>query len=111
MQLSGVGRAGHDVNFAWCCILLFAVGASTSASAQSVYTGVFGGGVFASQDQGVPLIDTRDFSVTPMAGLQETFTDNALLSSTNKQYDFITRPMVGADLNVHGPFTATVTGH
>src|ERR1700688_4142040 len=108
---SWVRRASRAGSFAGGCILLFAVGASSSASAQSVYSGVFGGGAFATGNQGVPLIDTRDFSVTPMAGLQETFTDNALLTSTNKQYDFITRPMVGADVNVHGPFTATVTGH
>jgi uncharacterized protein (PEP-CTERM system associated) len=119
---SWVRRASRAGSFAGGCVLLFAVGASTSASAQGVYSGIFGQGVFGVQGQGqgqiqgqgqpvTPLIDTRDFSVTPMAGLQETFTDNALLTSTNKQYDFITRPMLGADVNVHGPFEAKITGH
>jgi uncharacterized protein (PEP-CTERM system associated) len=59
-----------------------------------------------------PIIDTRDFSVVPIVGLQETFTDNALVSPTNKEYDFITRPMVGGDFNLRGgPATATVSGH
>ena len=44
-------------------------------------------------------------------GLQETITDNALLTPTDKKFDFITRPMVGAEVNVHGPFTASLIGH
>ena len=73
---------------------------------------MFGAGIFGQNNQAAePLIDTRDFSVTPSVGLQETFTDNALLTPTDKKYDFITRPMVGADIAVHGPFEATITGH
>src|ERR1700748_3152330 len=99
---SWVRRASRAGSFAGGCILLFAAGASSSASAQGVYSGIFGQGAFGAQGQSAtPLIDTRDFSVTPMVGLQETFTDNALLTSTNEKYDFITRPMVGADIAVH----------
>ncbi|MEO8895033.1 MAG: TIGR03016 family PEP-CTERM system-associated outer membrane protein, partial [Rhizomicrobium sp.] len=82
--------------------------ASSGASAQSVFTGILDR---PPPGAAAPLIDTRDFSITPMVGLQETFTDNALLTSTNKQADFITRPMVGAEVNVHGPFTASFVGH
>src|SRR6185437_4187183 len=61
---------------------------------------------------GEAIIDTRDFAVVPIVGLQETLTDNALLTATNKEYDFITRPMVGGDLNLRGgPATAMVSGH
>jgi uncharacterized protein (PEP-CTERM system associated) len=57
-------------------------------------------GAFALTD-----VDTRDFAIVPMVGLQESFTDNAFLSPTNKQYDFITRPMVGAQIRSQGgPF-------
>lgn len=133
----GTSRAGR---VAGGCVLMLAVGASTGASAQVISgsSGIFNGGMFTprANTQGVnptdpnaptgnpappgglaapggePIIDTRDFSVVPIVGLQETFTDNALLTATNKQYDFITRPMVGGDLNLRGgPATAMVSGH
>ena len=111
---SWVRRASRAGSFAGGCILLFAVGASSSASAQSAYSGLFGGS-FGRGNAGPaaePLIDTRDFSLTPVVGLQETFTDNALLTATNKQFDFITRPMVGADIKLqNGPATGTLTLH
>lgn len=109
-----VRRASRAGSFAGGCILLFAVGASSSASAQGIYAGIFGQGALGRSNTGQaaePLIDMRDFSVTPVVGLQETFTDNALLTPTNQKFDFITRPMVGADVNFRGPLTATVTGH
>jgi len=97
-------RAGK---FAGGCIFLLAM-ASTGASAQSVF-----GGILERPPAGgaAPLIDTRDFSISPLVGLQETITDNALLTPTDKKFDFITRPMVGAEVNVHGPFTASLIGH
>lgn len=124
MQSWGI-RASRAGSVAGGCILLFAMGISSSASAQTAPAGggmsglgttpgnhMFGSGIFGRPDQAAePLIDTRDFSVTPSVGLQETFTDNALLTPTNKKYDFITRPMLGADVNVNGPFTASMTGH
>src|SRR5579863_3375211 len=124
MQSWGI-RASRAGNVAGGCILLFAMGISSSALAQTVPAGsgisglgttpgthMFGAGIFGQNNQAAePLIDTRDFSVTPSVGLQETFTDNALLTPTDKKYDFITRPMLGADVNVTGPFTATMTGH
>ncbi len=105
MQSLGL-RASRAGKLAGGCIFLLAM-ASTGASAQSVF-----GGILDRPAAGVtPLIDTRDFSIAPMVGLQESFTDNALLTSTNKKVDFITRPMVGAEVNVHGPFTASFIGH
>ena len=99
-------RAGK---FAGGCIFLLAM-ASTGASAQSVFSGIL-----ERPPLGAPstpaLIDTRDFSIAPLVGLQETITDNALLTPTDKKFDFITRPMVGAEVNVHGPFTASLIGH
>jgi hypothetical protein len=109
MQLSGVRRAGRGVNFAWgsICALLFVVGASSSAYAQAVSSGVFW--AFAPPTE---VEDTREFAVTPTVGLLESFTDNVNVSSTDKKADFITRPIVGADMNVRsGPMTATVSGH
>ena len=100
-------RASRAGKYAGGCIFLLAM-ASTGASAQSVFTGILDR---PPPGAAAPLIDTRDFSITPMVGLQETFTDNALLTSNNKQVDFITRPMVGAEVNVHGPFTASFVGH
>lgn len=44
--------------------------------------------------------DTRPFSVTPMLGLQESYTDNALLTANTTESDFITRLTAGADLTV-----------
>ena len=109
MNFWGPWRAGRAGNFAGGCVLLFAVGASSGASAQAFSSGAgFFPGTFAQTGQAA---DTRDFSVVPLVGLQESFTDNALLTPTNKQYDFITRPMLGADVNVQGgPATATVAG-
>lgn len=107
MQLWGVSRAGRAGKFAGGCALLFAACAPSSASAQAISSGVLSSGAFA---QAGATVDTRDFAVIPVVGLQESFTDNALLTSTGKQYDFITRPMVGADMNIRGPLTATVSG-
>lgn len=106
MQSLGLSasRAGK---FAGGCIFLLAM-ASTGASAQSVFSGILERPPAGAP---APLIDTRDFSISPLVGLQETFTDNALLTSTDKKADFITRPMVGAEVNVHGPFTASLVGH
>ncbi len=107
---SWVRRASRAGSFAGGCILLFATGASSSAFAQGFYAGSFNSGIFPAPT--VDVTDTRDFSITPMVGLQETFTDNARLTPTNKEYDFITRPIVGADVNVQGgSFTGTATGH
>ncbi len=35
--------------------------------------------------------------IQPRVGLQESFTDNALLTATNTQSDFVTRPILAAD--------------
>lgn len=100
-------RASRAGKFAGGCIFLLAM-ASTGASAQSVFSGITDRPAPGAPG---PLIDNRDFSITPLVGLQETFTDNALLTATDKKADFITRPMVGAEVNVHGPFTASLIGH
>ncbi len=107
MQLSGVGRAGRGGKFAWGCILLFVVGASSSAHAQAVSSGLFW-----AFERPIDTADTREFAVTPTVGLLETFTDNAGLLPTNQKADVITRPVVGADVDVRsGSITATVSGH
>ena len=107
MQLSGVGRVGRDSKFAWCCVLLFVAGTSSGAYAQAVSASTFWA-FERPHDTG----DTREFAVTPSVGLLESFTDNVGLASTNKKADFITRPIVGADVDVRsGPITATVSGH
>src|SRR3569832_152999 len=110
-------RASRAGKFAGGCVFLLAM-ASTGASAQSVFSGilerppVFGPtGPGTTAETPAPLIDTRDFSVSPLVGLQETVTDNALLTSTNKKFDLSTRPRLGAEVNVRGPFTASVIGH
>ena len=107
--LTGTGRAGK---VAGGCALLLALGVPYSASAQ-VYIGgdvpgMLNSGAFAAPgDQ-----DNRELAFIPMVGLQETFTDNAFLTSTNKEYDFITRPMVGAELRSQGgPLVGMVGAH
>lgn len=100
-------RASRAGKLAGGCVFLLAM-ASTGASAQSVFAGILDRPPVGAP---APLIDTRDFSIAPLVGLQETFTDNALLTSTDTKADFITRPMVGAEVNVHGPFTASFVGH
>lgn len=40
----------------------------------------------------------RGMLVEPRVGLQESFTDNVLLSTTKADSDFVTRPIVGADV-------------
>lgn len=37
------------------------------------------------------IADTREFFIAPKLGVQESFTDNVLLTPTNQQHDFITR--------------------
>ena len=65
-------------------------------------------GAFATRGE----VDTRELAVTPLVGLQETFTDNAFLTSTNKEYDFITRPMAGIQVvSQGGPAVGTLLGH
>jgi uncharacterized protein (PEP-CTERM system associated) len=109
MQSLGVGRASRAGYVAGGCVLLLALSAS-GASAQGVYSGLFSQGSSLSANE-TAVEDTRPFSVTPLVGLQETFTDNALLTATNQQADLVTRPMVGAELNVRGPLTANFIGH
>jgi uncharacterized protein (PEP-CTERM system associated) len=91
---------------------MLALGVPTSASAQLFAGGnvasMLNPGAFATTGE----VDTRDFAVIPMVGLQEAFTDNAFLTQNNKQYDFITRPMVGADVRSQGgPLVADVSAH
>ncbi len=141
MQRPGVLRTSRAGRVAGGCFLLFALGAVSSAAAQDAIgalplnaaaqqglapgalfdTGGFApftgpaagpGGILGPQVTGTPIIDTRGFSVTPMVALQETVTDNVFLTPTNKQYDFITRPMAGAVMNYRGgPATAAMVGH
>jgi uncharacterized protein (PEP-CTERM system associated) len=111
MQLRGVFGTGHAGRAACGCALLLALSVPQSALAQ-VYLGanassILNPGSFALQEA-----DTRDFAIVPMAGLQESFTDNVLLSPTNKEYDFITRPMVGAEAHSQGgPFVGQLDVH
>ena len=107
MQSLGVGRASRAGYVAGGCVLALAMSAS-SASAQ--FSGLFSQGASLSPE-GTTIEDTRPFSITPMVGLQETFTDNALLTVNNKQADLITRPMLGAELNARGPLTANLITH
>ena len=37
------------------------------------------------------IADTREFFIAPKIGVQESFTDNVLLTPTNQQHDFVTR--------------------
>ncbi len=41
------------------------------------------------------IADTREFFISPKIGVQESFTDNVLLTPTNQQNDFITRFAAG----------------
>jgi hypothetical protein len=142
MQRPGVLRTSRAGRVAGGCFLLLALGAASSAIAQQAPTGasplggaaqtglapgaLFNtggfapftgaaagpGGILGPQVTGTPIIDTREFSVIPMVGLQETFTDNVFLTPNNKQYDFITRPIVGAAVDYRGgPALASMIGH
>ena len=107
--LTGTGRAGR---LAGGCVLLLALGVPYSASAQVSRAqdvgNMLNSGAFARQGE----VDTREFSFTPLVGLQETFTDNAFLTSTNKEFDFVTRPMAGAELvSQGGPVVGKLSGH
>jgi uncharacterized protein (PEP-CTERM system associated) len=91
---------------------LLALGVPYSASAQVFVGGnassMLNSGAFATTGE----VDTRDLAVIPMVGLQEAFTDNALLTQNNKEYDFITRPMVGAEVRSQGgPLVGNVSAH
>lgn len=136
MQRPGVLRTSRAGRLAGgCCFLLLALAGSSGAYAQDVPvattpppapgglfdTGPFAafagpaagpGGILGQQMTAAPIVDTRQFSVVPMAGLQETFTDNVFLTPNNKKVDLITRPIVGADMNYRGgPATASLVGH
>ncbi|HEY4275936.1 MAG TPA: TIGR03016 family PEP-CTERM system-associated outer membrane protein [Rhizomicrobium sp.] len=110
MQSLGFGRASRAGYVACGCALLLAVSASGASAQQSGFSGLFGPGSSLSPGE-TTVEDTRPFSITPMAGLQETFTDNALLTSNNKEADLVTRPMVGAQIDARGPLTANLTAH
>jgi hypothetical protein len=142
MQRPGVLRTSRAGRVAGGCFLLLALGVASSAIAQQAPTGApplgsaaqtglapgalfdtsgFApftgaaagpGGILGPQVTGTPIIDTREFSVIPMVGVQETFTDNVFLTPNNKQYDFITRPIVGAAMDYRGgPALASMVGH
>jgi hypothetical protein len=53
----------------------------------------------AAQDAAA--VDTRDFSITPKLGVQESVTDNALLTAANKQTDAVTRLNASATVLVN----------
>src|ERR1700759_2526666 len=100
MKFPGVCGTSRAGKVAGGCVLLLAVGASTGASAQAISgaTGIFNTGVFTplTNTPGTnangpatktgtpappgglvaagaePIIDTRDFSVVPIVGVQET---------------------------------------
>lgn len=74
-----IGRFG-------ACVLASAVTVTFAASAPA----------WAAAPTEAP--DTRPFSLTPTVGLQESYTDNALLTASNRHSDFITRLMAGAKL-------------
>ncbi|HEY2837195.1 MAG TPA: TIGR03016 family PEP-CTERM system-associated outer membrane protein [Rhizomicrobium sp.] len=113
MQLLGVSRTGRAGKVAGGCALLLALGVPYSASAQVNGRGLDVGnmlsaGAFATKGE----VETRELAVTPLVGLQETFTDNAFLTSTNKEYDFITRPMAGVQVvSQGGPAVGTLLAH
>lgn len=112
MQFQGVTGTGRAGRLAGGCVLLLALGVPYSASAQVSRAqdvgNMLNSGAFARQGE----VDTREFSFTPLVGLQETFTDNAFLTSTNKEYDFVTRPMVGAEVvSQGGPVVGKLSGH
>ena len=117
MQLRGVSGTGRAGRAACGCALLLALGIPTSVSAQ-IYAGTnvggtnIGGILNPNAFAGTGEVDTREYGVIPLVGLQETFTDNAFLTATNKQYDFITRPMVGGEaFSQGGPFVGRVDAH
>jgi uncharacterized protein (PEP-CTERM system associated) len=53
----------------------------------------------ANKAAAAPPVVQRMFTFTPMVGVQETFTDNALLTSVNRRSDFITRGLIGFSSN------------
>jgi len=113
MQLLGVLRTGRAGKVAGGCALLLALGVPYSASAQVAGRGMEVGnmlsaGAFATKGE----VDTRELAVTPLVGLQETFTDNAFLTPNNKEYDFITRPMAGVQVvSQGGPAVGSLLAH
>ena len=112
MQLSGVNRTGRAGRVAGGCALLLALGVPYSASAQVYIGGSVPGMLNSRAFYNTGEVDTRELAVVPMVGLQEAFTDNAFLTPNNKEYDFITRPMVGAEVTSQGgPFVGTAIGH
>ena len=59
--------------------------------AGAVACAVLGAGVANAQPAAAELPDSRDVSVALKLGLQESFTDNAFLTTTNTQSDAVTR--------------------
>jgi uncharacterized protein (PEP-CTERM system associated) len=53
---------------------------------------------FGSAAPLTPPPDLRGMLIEPRVGLQESFTDNVLLATTKAEADFVTRPVVGADI-------------
>ncbi len=53
---------------------------------------------FGSAAAPPPPPDLRGMLIEPRVGLQESFTDNVLLTTGNTDADFVTRPVVGADV-------------
>lgn len=47
------------------------------------------------------IADAREFFIAPRLGIQESFTDNVLLASTNEQTDFVTRFNLDNQLGVN----------
>jgi uncharacterized protein (PEP-CTERM system associated) len=57
-----------------------------------------------------PAVSGPPFLLTPILGIQESYTDNALLTSSDRQSDFITRLMAGLNANVDdGSTVARIT--
>jgi len=69
-----------------------------SVVAALAYVTLAGGAAWA---QDTDTVDRREFSITPKLGLQTSFTDNALLTSANRQSDVVLRADANAIIAVN----------
>jgi len=72
------------------------------AAVLAAYTALACGPVRAQEAAGAAnFVDLRDFSISPKVGIQESYTDNAFLTSTNVKDDLVTRLNLTTDINVN----------
>jgi uncharacterized protein (PEP-CTERM system associated) len=80
-----------------------------SVSLLAIVGGFFCGPALAQQADVGGGIDLRPFFIQPRVGVQESFTDNALLTEADTRTDFVTRAVLGANVTINsGPATGSL---